>query len=204
MTRCTRVSCGVLLLFTCSFLTAQKNSADAVLAAMQQEVTRSFQNLKQTQVPPYFLSYQLTDNRAIEITAAYGSLTASGDHTTRLLDVDLRLGDYSLDNSHPLREADPYGDFTDRMERQKLPLDDDPDALRVALWLETERKYRSAVQRLQKVKANVLVKVEAEDRCPVHRARQAAREAPRRPCGAACEEVQPAQKTAALQRRPCA
>ena len=50
------------------------------------------------------------------------------------------------------------------MDRQKIPLEDDPDALRVTLWRETERKYRGAVQRLQKVKANVQVKVEAEDR----------------------------------------
>jgi len=131
---------------------------------MQQELTRSFQNLKKTQTPPYFLSYQLTDNHAIEVSASYGALTGSSDQTTRLLDLDLRVGDYSLDSSHPLRETGGFGDLGDQLEREKAPLDDDPDALRVVLWRETERKYRSAVQRLQKVKANVQVKVEAEDR----------------------------------------
>jgi predicted Zn-dependent protease len=131
---------------------------------MQQELTRSFQNLKKAPVAPYFLSYQLTDNRAISVSASYGALTGSNDRTSRLLDLDLRVGDYTLDSSHPLRDADPYSDFSDQMERQKIPLENDPDALRVSLWRETERKYRSAVQRLQKVKANVQVKVEAEDR----------------------------------------
>ena len=131
---------------------------------MQQELTRSFQNLKTAPVPPYFLSYQLTDNRAIQVSASYGALTATSDRNSRLLDIDLRVGDYSLDSSHPLRDADPYADFSDQIERQKIPLENDPDALRVALWRETERKYRTAVQRLQKVKANVQVKVEAEDR----------------------------------------
>ena len=130
---------------------------------MQQELARSFQNLKKTPVPPYFLSYQLTDNRAVQISASYGALTGSNESTTRLLDVDLRVGDYSLDSSHLLRDADPFGDFGDLTERQKIPLENDPDALRVALWRETERKYRTAVQRLQKVKANVQVKVAAED-----------------------------------------
>ena len=131
---------------------------------MQQELTRSFQNLKKASVAPYFLSYQITDNRAISVSASYGALTASNDHTSRLLDIDLRVGDYTLDSSHPLRDTDPYGDFGDQFERQKIPLENDPDALRVALWRETERKYRSAVQRFQKVQANVQVKVEAEDR----------------------------------------
>jgi len=157
---------GIFLLLLCTSLSlfAQKTSTDPVLTAMQQELTRSLQNFKKTPTPPYFLSYQLTDNHAVEISASYGALTGSSDSTTRLLDTDLRVGDYTLDSSHPIRDADPFGDIGDQLERQKIPLENDPDALRVALWRETERKYRSAVQRLQKVKANVQVKVEAEDR----------------------------------------
>jgi hypothetical protein len=109
-------------------------------------------------------SYQLTDNRAIQVSASFGALTGSSDQTTRHLDLDLRVGDSSLDNTHPLREGDRADDFSEQFERQKIPLENDPDALRVALWHETERKYRSALQRLQQVKANVQVKVEAEDR----------------------------------------
>jgi TldD protein len=159
-----RVCAFVLLVFSSLSLCAQKDSADSVLAAMQQELTRSIQNLKKTPTPPYFLSYQLTDNRGIQVSASFGALTGSSDQTTRLLDLDLRVGDYALDNTHPLRDADPYANFSDQMERQKIPLENDPDALRVALWRETERKYRSAVQTLQKAKANVQVKVEAEDK----------------------------------------
>ncbi|HYM79192.1 MAG TPA: TldD/PmbA family protein [Candidatus Dormibacteraeota bacterium] len=164
MIRYCRLCVFAILLSSALPLAAQKTPADPVLAAMQQELTRSFQNLKKAPVPPYFLSYQLTDNHAIEISASFGVLNASSDQTTRLLDLDLRVGDYGLDSSHLLRDADPYGDFSDQMERQRIPLENDADALRVALWRETERKYRSAVQRLQKVKANVQVKVEAEDR----------------------------------------
>ena len=153
-----------LLLFSPLALHAQQNPPDLVLTAMQQELDRSLQNLKKTPVPPYFLSYQLTDNRSTAVSASFGALTASSDQTTRLLDLDLRVGDYALDNTHPLRDAGRSMDFSDQLERQKIPLENDPDALRVALWRETERKYRSAVQHLQQVKANVQVKVEAEDR----------------------------------------
>ncbi|MGA2337579.1 MAG: TldD/PmbA family protein [Terriglobales bacterium] len=152
----------LLLLPFLSF--AQQTPSDPLLNAMQQELDRSLQNLKKTPVPPYFLSYQLTDNRAIHVAASFGALTSSSEQTTRLLDLDLRVGDYSLDNTHLIRDAGPTTDFSDQFDRQKIPLENDPDALRVALWRETERKYRSAVQRLQQVKANVQVKVEAEDR----------------------------------------
>lgn len=131
---------------------------------MQQELTRSFANLQKAPVPPYFLSYQLTDNRSVGVSASSGALTSSADVTTRILDLDLRVGSYSLDNMHPLRGAGMGMDFGDHFGRQQIPLEGDPDALRVALWQETERKYRGAVERFQNVKANVQVKVEAEDR----------------------------------------
>jgi len=157
--------CGIFFLcFAPLVLDAQQTPPDPVLTAMQQELNRSLQNLKKTPVPPYFLSYQLTDNRSSQVSASFGALTGSTDRTSRLLDLDLRVGDYALDNTHPLRESGRSMDFGDQLERQKIPLENDPDALRVALWHETERKYRSAVQRLQQVKANVQVKVEAEDR----------------------------------------
>jgi predicted Zn-dependent protease len=155
----------VLWLFALLGFCVAQTPADPVLNAMQQELNRSFQNLKKTDTPPYFLSYQLTDNRAIAVSSSFGALTGSTDQTSRMLDLDLRVGSYTLDNTHPLRDASmSFGDLTERLERVKMPLDDNPDAIRVALWLETERKYQTAVERLQKVKTNVEVKVAAEDK----------------------------------------
>src|SRR5882672_4687646 len=145
-----------------SHLPAQPAPPDAVLDVMQQELLRSFKNLKKAPAPPYFLSYQLTDNRAINVSAAFGALTNSQDLKTRLLDVDLRVGDSALDNTHPVR-SEGRMDF-ETPSKDAMPLEDDPDALRVSLWQETERKYRHAVQQFEKVKANVQVKVEQEDR----------------------------------------
>jgi hypothetical protein len=143
---------------------AQQTPADPILKAMQQELSRSFQNLQKAPLPPYFLSYQLTDNRSVDIATSFGAIVSSADSNTRLLDLDLRVGDYSLDNSHPLRGAQAGLNSHGQVARLNIPLDDDPDALRVALWRETEAKYRSAAERYQKVKANVKVQVEAEDK----------------------------------------
>jgi TldD protein len=143
---------------------AQQKASDPVMAAMSQELMRSFQNLKKTPVPPYFLAYQLTDNRAIRVTSSFGALTYSGDDRTRVLDIDLRVGDYKLDNTHPLRGNGRFRDFGSDFRSMRVPLDDDSDALRTALWYETDRKYKSAVEEFEQVKANVATKVETEDK----------------------------------------
>jgi TldD protein len=163
--RCLRRFSGLAIVaITTLPLAAQQTEADPVLKGMQQELTRSFKNLQKAPVPPYFLSYQLTDNRAIDITSSFGAITASTDLTTRVLDLDLRVGDYSLDDTHPLRGAEAGMNFGGQMEAGRMPLDDDADALRVGLWRETEATYQRAVQRYDKVKANVQVQVEAEDK----------------------------------------
>jgi predicted Zn-dependent protease len=159
-----RALCGLVLLFGFPLGLSAQDAPDPALAVMQQELERSLQNLKKTPTPPYFLSYQLTDNRAIQVAASFGALTASSDETTRLLDLDLRVGDYTLDNTHPDANLGGIADLVGQLEASKIPLDDDPAALRVALWRETERRYRAAVRRFQQVKASVQVKVEAEDR----------------------------------------
>jgi TldD protein len=157
--------CAVwVVLLTVAISGAQQKPSDPVMAAMTQELTRSFQNLKKTPVPPYFLAYQLTDNRAIRVTSSFGALTYSGDDRTRVLDIDLRVGDYKLDNTHPLRGNARFRGFGSDFRSMRMPLDDDSDALRTALWYETDRKYKSAVEDYEQVKANVATKVETEDK----------------------------------------
>jgi TldD protein len=126
---------------------------DVVLKTMQRELTRSFNALNKTSVPPYFLSYQLTDNQAYSVISEFGALVSSSDRKTRLLDLDLRVGDYKLDNTHPIQDSNfamtQFGQFS-----SAIPIEDDSDALAVALWLETDRHYKYATQRFEAVKTN--------------------------------------------------
>ncbi len=160
------VRVAALFFLLASHSAAQQAAApDHLLAVMTGELQRSLASLKKTETPPYFLSYQLTDNRSVNVTSSFGALTDSNERHTRLLDVDLRVGDPLLDNTHPLRQAAfSMSDLTDRFQSAKIPLEDDPDALRAALWYITDQKYKRAVERLQQAKANVTVKVEAEDK----------------------------------------
>ena len=148
----------VLLLITGA---AAQDQPDPVLTALKQELTRSFQNLKKTQVPPYFLSYELTDNHSIQVTASFGALMSSDDRRSRLLDIDLRVGNYDLDNTHPISGSSGRAMS---MRQIAMPIEDGGDALRNAIWFATDEKYKDAVERLASVKTNVQVKVAAEDK----------------------------------------
>ncbi|HEU4383323.1 MAG TPA: metallopeptidase TldD-related protein [Anaeromyxobacteraceae bacterium] len=157
----------ILALSACALLAGSPDPpagpADPVLEIMREELGRLSRDLGRTPVPPYFASYQLTDNRAIRIAASFGALGDSYEMEERVLDIDLRVGDRTLDNTHPVR-GEMGLDDAGGVSARRVPLEGDPVALRMALWQETERAYRQAVQRLARVKANVQVKVAAEDR----------------------------------------
>jgi TldD protein len=131
-----------------------------VLTAMKDEMSRSLAALQKEPVPPYFLSYEITETETVNVRATFGTLTSSNQGRRRAVDIDLRVGDYALDNTHPVR-----GGFS-MPERQgfEIPIEDDAAAIRRALWLQTDQRYKKAVEQLTKVKTNVQVKVAEEDK----------------------------------------
>jgi TldD protein len=143
---------------------AQRNpAAGPVLQALQQEMTRSSEILRQKGSPaPYFISYAVNEIQATEIEASLGALRSSETERSRLLDVDVRVGDYELDSTHQIRgQRTPAGPaFSYPVV---MPLDDDVAALRSVIWLETDRKYKTALERFIQVRANRAIKVEEED-----------------------------------------
>ena len=135
--------------------------AAAVLEAMQGELERSFKVLAGQPTPAYFLSYEITEERSTVLQASFGAAGTAATSERRLLDIDLRVGDHALDNTHPIR--DRFGFLSRRPARVEVPVSD-PAALQSILWFQTDRKYKEAVEQLTKVKADVQVKVEEEDR----------------------------------------
>src|SRR5207249_7589046 len=52
---------------------------------------------------PYYISYTITDTTSVSARGSLGALHRSVDDHQRTLDVDVRVGDYSLDNTHQIR-----------------------------------------------------------------------------------------------------
>jgi TldD protein len=152
-----RLTICALLAAVCPVAAQQTSSA--VLDAMKTELARSQLTLKSQPVPPYYIGYEITETHNVTISGAFGRLESSTDNRRRQLDVDLRVGDYTLDNTRQVR-----GDFNfPRFGSAAVPIDNDPDAIRAVLWHFTDQRYKQALEQFTKVRTNVQVKVAQED-----------------------------------------
>ena len=131
----------------------------AVLKALNAELVRSMAILGEQPEPPYFLSYEVTEQQAVTVASAFGALAYTNARRDRYLDIDLRVGDYDLDNTRPMRDARNFS----RRDFARIPIDDDVDAIRSVVWHETDSRYKRAVEQLIRVRTDVQVKVDAED-----------------------------------------
>ena len=155
----------ILALLLC--LPIRGSAADAkqpspVLDAMKAELTRSEEQFKKQKTPPYFLSYEVVESESAGATGSFGALVSSSVPTRRrALGIDLRVGSYQLDNTHPIRGAGM--NFGDNVSSMPMPVEDDPEALRALLWYYTDQKFKRAIEQLISVKTNVKVKADETD-----------------------------------------
>jgi TldD protein len=118
---------------------AEKPTAidDPLLRAMQAELDREKALLVLPgMLRPYFIEYRLDDMDTYEAVANYGALTREETNRQRVVRVTVRIGDYVSDNSTS------KGDGT----LELAPTDDNPEALRYALWVATDAAYKSALR----------------------------------------------------------
>ncbi len=143
---------------------AQKpGTTSPVLQALEEEMKRAMTVLgKQGNPGPYFMGYEVNETATVDIEATQGALETSNRDKIRVLDVEVRVGDYSLDNTHQIRGSGNGGGQV-RPATVLMPIDDDIDGLKSVIWLATDRQYKAGVSRLTNVKANRAVTVAEED-----------------------------------------
>lgn len=130
---------------------------------MGEELHRAFTALGKAgdakQPAPYFLSYSVSDASQVMIRAQFGALSMSSEGRARMADVQVRVGDAKLDNTHGKQHFSGVTSGT-------LPLTDDPVALRRALWLSTNTGYGHALESYLRVKTDAEVRAKEEDNSP--------------------------------------
>jgi PmbA/TldA metallopeptidase C-terminal domain len=117
-----------------------------ILAAMQDEMKRSMAELRMKDAPaPYFIAYELQDRTVTDVSGRLGAVIENPPRRTRVLRVEVRVGDYSFDSSRFVSQGlgGPQGGLTG--ELALAPLDDDYDALRREIWITTDEAYKHAV-----------------------------------------------------------
>ena len=144
---------------------AQTASQDDLLKILKSEIDRGMAFYQKAEIPVYLISYRVDEVETYTMATSFGTLTTSNPNKERTLTIQVRVGDEELDNFHELRD-DASAYTSARYTRVSIPTENDPKAIALALWEATEKEYRNAAARYEKVKANVAVKVEAEDKAP--------------------------------------
>jgi predicted Zn-dependent protease len=134
-----------------------------LIGAMQTELERSFKVLGGQDPRAYFIGYTITETQRAEVSGSNGALLSSSEGRNRWLQVSVRAGTYTLDNTHKVGEQ--------RMASggpgTAIPVDNDEQVVRRAIWLETDGQYRNAAEALIKIRSSKEVKADtAEGRAP--------------------------------------
>jgi len=132
-----------------------------LMKAAKTELQRSIKGLQSEEYPPYFISYEISEINSTNIVASFGKIKSFNRQHNRILDIDLRVGDYKLDNTHIIRGAS--FSFGSGRFSTELPLDNNEIAIRQAIWYSTDRYYKKAAERYEKILTNKKVKVTEED-----------------------------------------
>ena len=134
-----------------------------VLKAMDLELGRSIEALKQANPPAYFVSYTVTDQTSVTVEGSNGALLESDQQHNRLLETQVRVGSYDLDDTHNIGDRN----MSQSSDPTLLPLDNDIAALRRSIWLSTDTQYRRAAAAFIRVKTSRQVQIQnAETEAP--------------------------------------
>ncbi len=131
---------GFLTGFFAVSAAAQQTRADAekdpVLKAMLIELDRSMSQLQLKDfAKPFFIQYRIEDVDDFETKAEYGASQGASHSHQRVARVTVRVGDYKTDSSGGRGDG----------SLELAGLDDDPIALRSALWAATDQAYKAAL-----------------------------------------------------------
>jgi len=140
-----RVLCCTFLILL--WLAPAFGQDDVVMRAMRDELSRSMAQLHLENLDkPYFIAYRVDESTTTSVSATLGELTGSNSYRNRGLAVQVRVGNYVLDNTNFFSVSSFANRFSGGY--RVLPLDDDYNQIRREIWLATDAQYKSAASEL--------------------------------------------------------
>lgn len=122
---------------TMSVVDRKAVESDPLLRAMMDELKRERELLLLPGMQrPYFIEYRIDDFQTYDAVANYGALTREDRNHQRVVRVTVRIGDYASDSSST------RGDGSVEL----APEDNDPAALKYALWTATDEAYKASLR----------------------------------------------------------
>jgi len=157
---------------------SSKDHRLTILNALKDELGRSKQKLKMPgEDGPYFIRYLVREYDDYDLGARFGAIFEDSYQNVRQASVEVRVGSYQFDNTadDSSEKAFDLDDF-DRYEPPTFaPIDDDVDAMRATMWLQTDARYKQALAALHKKRGTRVTKMVEDDKMPSFSREKAAR-----------------------------
>jgi len=136
-----------VLLFLPFHVHSSEGAVSPLVSILNDELNREFSVLRSKSDPaPYYMAYEVIEEQNDSASATMGALLQHSKNHWRTVDTTVRLGTPAFDNYHPYKGLPVR--FTSPVV---LSLDDNSNAIRQALWSETDRVYRAAARRFAQV-----------------------------------------------------
>lgn len=149
---CLRMSVLPLLFLLC-WLPAHGQES-VLLKAMRDEMKRAMEDLQLGGMDkPYFVSYSVLESTSAQASAVLGAIASRREGSSRVLAVEVRVGDKDLDNTNFSTRPDFGSALASAAFPSLLPLEDDYHELRRKIWLATDSAYKQALDHLSKKRA---------------------------------------------------
>ncbi|MDR1860359.1 MAG: hypothetical protein LBR06_05510 [Bacteroidales bacterium] len=131
---------------------AAQTDTDAILSAIQKEVTRSMDSLRiKNMRPPFFIDYTVVDTKVLSVSASLGSIVNEQEYTQRFGNPTILVGDYS-------RANDPSS------MQSRIPLDNTAVDIETGIWRDMDLLYKNAAESYEaKLAAIARQKIDDED-----------------------------------------
>lgn len=161
MRRILRAAAAVVLLSTVSL---PLHAQDPLLDILRDELGYQSAELAKTPTPPYYMNFRVTEQEINSVSASFGVPLSENEIHSRIFIPHIRLGSPEFDNFRGSIfgfQSAYYGSNT------LLPLsDDNPDAIRQAIWEDVEDVYKASVEQLERLRAADKVNTKREDKAP--------------------------------------
>ncbi|MBN2166849.1 MAG: TldD/PmbA family protein [Marinilabiliaceae bacterium] len=149
----------ILMVLTADIVFAAE-SDDKLLKILNEELKREQNGLKNEKYPPYFISYRIAESKQVFCLGSMGTLIQSDTIHQRILQTNVRIGNYQHDNTRDVQELGvPVGESI-----QFLTLEDIEEPIKMAIWQSTDQAYTSALDNYQSLLLNK--KFEEQDTIP--------------------------------------
>jgi len=141
----------IMVLFLIGFFTfAQTESFESIaFKAMQDEMNRNMSNLKLDKLKsPYYLSYLITDAYLYSVEAQLGALVKTLDKPLRNQETSVLVGNHQRNNLNFINENKLFGYYGGSFTIP-MTLENNYDAVRRSLWVETDGQYKEAAEMIE-------------------------------------------------------